>query len=371
MKHLIISSIISVGILTGTAGVTYSQGQYGGYRAQGTTGSETLSLKGKQRVNFQELPAPIREAISSQAGDAPIRAVAKGTWQGNAYQVVSNQGDGRIVLQIAEDGSILSDSREHNVGTRITNTKRITYDQLPAEVQNVLNQELGSAEPAAIAQGTWRGTVYEARVDKPGMNRVLVASDGSIVKPAEFQEAAGAQAGKPESYRGERRGERHHRAGEEEMPGATKMGFDQLPWPVQKTILDQSNWAHIESVDKMTLSDGREVYRAVIPKQDQQFEIRVAKDGTILSQRPLGGAGAGQSDTGLQPLSGGTKVSFSELPQAAQRAARSRIGSVQIEDIDKGLLNGQVVYELAYKKGGRTAELRVTQDGKILGEHFD
>ena len=157
--------------------------------------------------------------------------------------------------------------------------------------------------------------------------------------------------------------------GQHEIQGATPMAFKDLPWSAQKVMLDHSSYAHIESVDKYTLPDGRTAYRGVYPKENKRIEIRVTEDGTVLSEHTLGGKS--KAGASLKPLSGATKVSFSELPKAAQHAAKAHIGSAKIEDIDKGTLNGKTVYELAYKKDGRTTELRVTEDGKILGEHFD
>lgn len=74
------------------------------------------------------------------------------------------------------------------------------------------------------------------------------------------------------------------------------------------------------------------------------------------------------------PLQNAQKMSFSDVPEAVKKAAQKRIGTARVEDVDKGTLNGKTIYELAYKKGKnstKTYELRVTEDGKILGEHTD
>lgn len=68
----------------------------------------------------------------------------------------------------------------------------------------------------------------------------------------------------------------------------------------------------------------------------------------------------------VAPLAGGTKVQFNDLPPAAQNAIKAQAGSAQIEDIDKGTLNGRTVYEAAFKRDGQHTELRVAEDGTII-----
>jgi len=367
MRHLIISGIVGAGLLTGSAGLSYAQYQYDEFNSTDTqsmqskdTASGGLSLMSRQHVNFNQLPAGVRRSIRAQAGEAPIKAVDKGTWRGTAYQVSFNRNGSPVELQVAENGTILNGNARNQAKVALSNVQELTYDQLPPAVQDVISQRAGAAQIESIEQGTWRGTVYEAQVNKPGMSRILVAEDGSLLRQPAFSESAGAQAGA--------QGGAQHQGMTREFRGGTEMAFKDLPWPVQKSMLDRSGSAHIETVRKITLADGRTVYHAVFPKDNKRHAISVAQDGTVVSERDLG---AGRSESNLQPLSAATKVSFSDLPAAAQRAAKSRIGSTRIEDIDKGTLNGQTVYELAYKKDGRTAELRVTADGKILGEHFD
>lgn len=66
------------------------------------------------------------------------------------------------------------------------------------------------------------------------------------------------------------------------------------------------------------------------------------------------------------PLSGTTKVQMNELPAAVQNTIKAQAGAAPIEDIDKGTLNGRVVYEVAFKKDGQHTELRVAEDGTVI-----
>jgi hypothetical protein len=75
------------------------------------------------------------------------------------------------------------------------------------------------------------------------------------------------------------------------------------------------------------------------------------------------------------PLQDAQKVDFKSLPFGVRKAAREQFGNkTRVEDVDKGMLGGKVVYEIAYKKdpkSNKTSELRITADGKVLGEHSD
>src|SRR5690348_13032781 len=63
------------------------------------------------------------------------------------------------------------------------------------------------------------------------------------------------------------------------------------------------------------------------------------------------------------PMSDSHKVEFKSLPLAVREAAHKHIGNKShIEDVDKGMLHGRVVYELAFKKdekSNKTYEVRI------------
>jgi hypothetical protein len=75
------------------------------------------------------------------------------------------------------------------------------------------------------------------------------------------------------------------------------------------------------------------------------------------------------------PLKDSKKVEFKTLPIEVREAVHKHIGNnSHVEDVDKGMLNGRVVYELAYKKdkhSNKTYEVRIAPDGTVLGEHAD
>src|SRR5439155_13317467 len=99
----------------------------------------------------------------------------------------------------------------------------------------------------------------------------------------------------------------------------------------------------------------------------QHTELTVAEDGTVIRGEPTIARATPASPEAAAPLRDARKVTFNELPSAVQNSIRGQAGPAAIEDIDKGTLNGRVVYEAAFKKDGRHTELRVAEDGSLVG----
>jgi len=70
-------------------------------------------------------------------------------------------------------------------------------------------------------------------------------------------------------------------------------------------------------------------------------------------------------------LNRGVKVDFNTLPEAAKNTVLREAKGAPVEDVDKGTINGQTAYEVAFKRDGKTYELQVREDGSIVGGHFD
>jgi hypothetical protein len=66
------------------------------------------------------------------------------------------------------------------------------------------------------------------------------------------------------------------------------------------------------------------------------------------------------------PLAAGSKVDPDDLPRAVRRTLQTYTQGAQIEDVDKGTLQGQTVYEAAFKRNGQHVELRVSEDGTLI-----
>jgi|SRR5581483_4333703 len=76
-----------------------------------------------------------------------------------------------------------------------------------------------------------------------------------------------------------------NKGGEEEEEGnEVKVAFTELPAPVKATLEKESGNAKIDTVDKET-KDGKVIYEADAMVNGQNWEIKVAEDGTLVKKR--------------------------------------------------------------------------------------
>lgn len=313
-----------------------------------------------QKVTFDQLPAGAKAAVKAQAGNAPIQDIDMETFDGfTTYQVAFNKGGAHRELRVDANGK----------------TWGKQWREIPAAVEKAADQRIGNDKFLGFRKHAVNGQpVYHFRYEKNGSPAELwLSQNGTMVKrPAgiDITESAGANATTAGQILPT------PSATPITAPGAQAGGnwvqFKDLSWPVQQTIMNQAGGANVQRVYK-TEREGKTVYHARFDKDGQRTRLAVGQDGTVINTTTGAAAGFDPADTGntTTQLSGGTKVSFNDLPQAVKNSINAQANGAAIEDIDKGTINGQTVYEAAFKKQGRTYELQVKEDGSVLGGHFD
>ena len=174
------------------------------------------------------------------------------------------------------------------------------------------------------------------------------------------------------------------------LAGSTKVQLCDLPAAAKNAIKAQGVAASIEYIENSTIN-GRTVYEAAFKRNGQHTELRVSDDGTVLDtivagqSTTTGGESVAKTETATsttsqngtsldqqlgfsQPLRNASKVSLNQVPAKVQNVMKQRAGQARIEDIDKGMINGDVVYQAAYKKNGKHTELRVNDDATFVRE---
>jgi len=71
---------------------------------------------------------------------------------------------------------------------------------------------------------------------------------------------------------------------EEKEADEVKVKFDDCPAPVKATITKESFGATVATVDKET-DDGKTIYEADAKIDGQNYEIKVAEDGKLISKK--------------------------------------------------------------------------------------
>jgi len=66
------------------------------------------------------------------------------------------------------------------------------------------------------------------------------------------------------------------------------------------------------------------------------------------------------------------ELSLEQVPDAARKTIQEQVASGTIEEIDRDVEGGQTVYEVEYRDAsGKEFELKVAEDGRLLGNRHD
>jgi hypothetical protein len=276
-----LTSVVGIGLIA--IGSAYGQVITTG----GSVAGRPLAIAGRTAVRFDRLPANVQEMIRSQAGSGVVAGVSQGTYSGVAYRVTFMQNGLQRTLQFSGNGAQLSGDGGL-ITSPLTNGRQITYQQLPVAVKNALATEAASGEIVSVMQGSWRAPVYDALVQAPGQSaqHVVVTESGGLLQPMAINEAAGAAAEAPPIPQ-ENASTAASTAVGEQVAG--NLAFKDLGWSVQKPMLDRTSYAHIETVQQLKLPDGRIAYRGLYTKDNQQYQVTVAQDGSVISEGSLTG----------------------------------------------------------------------------------
>ncbi len=232
------------------------------------------------------------------------------------------------------------------------NGERVYLRDLPEPVKKTIRAQQRGDDVRRIEKTTRDGrSVYEVLLDRSGANKTFyVAENGSVVSAA--------------------------------VAKATTEGADSqlanLPKPVQQTFKREAGSAKISDIDKNSVR-GETVYEIEFTRDGRSEEISINEDGSLARTRltnqerdKRGSSAATESSNedaqaGFdRPLAATRKVDFEDLPNAVKRAARGQAGSNRIEDAERGTMDGKIIYEIAFKKGGEHNEVRIAEDGSIV-----
>lgn len=142
---------------------------------------------------------------------------------------------------------------------------------------------------------------------------------------------------------------------------ADKIDFSQAPPPVQRAIREKAGPRRIEDIDR-NIRNGQITYEASWKSERGiQQELLLSEAGTIL--RDVVGASTGLAQQNLT-LANKTGVTINETPQAVQTAIHSQLQNAPVDTIQRGIWNGQSIYEITYHDNGRLQTVQITEAGQ-------
>ncbi len=311
-----------------------------------------------EKTIFRDLPEAVKKTVLTQKGHRDVRKIEKFTHDGKTIYEVRidrKQGADKVVF-IGEDGSLVTDTAIVN---HQNSTARMQLKDLPLSVQETFKKEAPTGKITDIDLNTASGkTVYEIKYTRANQaSEILINEDGSINRE---------QLSRSNDFKGNRTSEnsinnsnpKGGQVGFDRPLAATqKMDFDALPQAAKRTARDHAGSNRIEDVERGTL-DGKTVYEIAFKSEGQHHELRLAEDGSVVQEI----AGTNIRFPGA--------LTVDEVPKPVRNAIRQQIGSGEVNDIDKMTIGGKTVYEVGFKKekGGAQHELRIAEDGTVLGE---
>jgi len=141
---------------------------------------------------------------------------------------------------------------------------------------------------------------------------------------------------------------------------ADKVSLEQTPPAVREAILSKTGGQPIEDIDR-EVRNGQVVYEASFKSGGSQQELLISEAGTIL--RDVVPPSNGLANTPLT-LANRQSISINSAPPAVQNAFRSSLRGFTVESVDKGIWNGQTIYEAAYTQNGQRVTRQVNEAGK-------
>jgi hypothetical protein len=142
---------------------------------------------------------------------------------------------------------------------------------------------------------------------------------------------------------------------------ADKVPFTLAPPAVQRAIQSRAGQGRVEEIDR-GVRNGQITYQVIWKNTGgAQQEIVVSEAGTIL--RDAVGASTGLTQDNLT-LANKIGVGLPETPQPVQKAIHDQIADAPIDTIQRGIWNGQNIYEVVYHNNGRLKTFQVTEAGQ-------
>ncbi|MHC1763257.1 MAG: PepSY-like domain-containing protein [Verrucomicrobiia bacterium] len=365
----------------------------------------STAKEGSRKIPFSELPAPVQNTLRTQAGSARVEDIDAVTQKGETTYNAAFKRDGRTVeLWLDANGNLLNQGNNPAASTAAqaatAGTQRVPLaagvkadpESLPRRVQETLRKYAQDAKIEDVDRGTLQGrTVYEAAFKRNGQHIELrVAEDGTLIRDDVNDRFLASIGQAPASS------DRVTAQGNQPswaltttrvpLAGATKATYRELPSAVRETLSRYSGETRIEDIDKGTL-DGKTVYQAAFKHNDQNIELRIAEDGSLVRDaanerfltqlkrsRPTAAAGqppSWQILTGRETSTSGQlgdlrSIPFNQLPPVVQTALRNQAGQSAIDSVRQGTVDGKTVYEAFYSSDGQTRVVRVAQDGSLV-----
>lgn len=155
--------------------------------------------------------------------------------------------------------------------------------------------------------------------------------------------------------------------------------WKQVPKVVRATMLKEAKGEKILGVEKATDEKGVVTYSADVKIGGKLHDIIVAANGKLIKvqmdapEAAAPKAAAKESDEAgeANEPANEKEVKFADLPAAVQKTIKKFAGSGKINGVESGVQNGKTVYSADVVKNGKTIDVVVAADGKLIKTEID
>ena len=302
-------------------------------------------------LELQQLPPIVQQSINNSRGPAGIRSIERTDRFGApVYAVRLDQPGPNNELLVTESGTLVDADSVISSRPGLIQSREVLFTSLPLAVQNAVRAQVGNLAIPSVDMITADGqTVYQvpSRVNRDIVD-LWIDNSGRILALSPTRVL---------------------------LSNPTRVVPDQLPAAVQETLRAYSEGAPITTLSR-GIAQGRVVYDAVFKRNGRDVDLRIAEDGSLfrdtVNDRFLANTGR-MTRLGLVanapprlPLAQAVTLSFNQLPLTVLSTLQSYAGADYISRIEKGIAQGQSMYEALFTHAGRDVSLRLADDGSLV-----
>ncbi len=226
------------------------------------TAKANKDKKGKKT----NLPAAATTAIKKVFPRATVNEVQREEEGLVLYEVELELDGEEIEVEVTPDGQIVKIE------------KRMTRGNLPKAVKRTLARLAGNAEIKDIERAECYAVVKLVKLDKP-----KIVYEVEFIQDGKEVEIKISEDGKFLGKEIEDKSDNDNDDDDHDEENERAVLLDQVPAAVKATILREAGKNKIEEIEKETRG-GKRIYEAEWVVGDEEIEIKVASDGTLLSK---------------------------------------------------------------------------------------
>ena len=197
----------------------------------------------------------------------------------------------------------------------------------------------------------------------PGVDNVFEADQDAVGAPpiSEREKAAGKFIPPGQSQNQQPQRQDRSSAERSKDQSGSKVGFNELPSQVQKSLRAHTGAVNLENIRKIS-KDGQTCYHATFDKDGLKGQLTVNQDGALIrSQRAVDFALIQAAPSVQQG-----KIQMESLPAEVRSTIKKAAGSAKEVGINKSSESGKTVYCAEFNDAGVHTELMVNESGKLL-----